>query len=87
MVAQLNEEAPDLNLLYDEQTGLLNLNRDAVYELIEARRDELLAQAGGREALTETTRNLPISNMKSQSVNLKRLELTKEVTKRQKRRR
>ena len=35
LINQLNSTIPDLNLFIDEQTGLINLNKDAITDLIE----------------------------------------------------
>jgi len=43
-VEMLNDLYPDLNLKYDEQTGKLNLNKDAVRELADAHNELALAQ-------------------------------------------
>jgi hypothetical protein len=45
LVAQLNKDMPELNLTIDEQTGLLNQNRTAVYELIKAKKDQIQLDA------------------------------------------
>ena len=42
MTTKLRDGIPELNNSYDEQTGLLTLNKDAVYELIAAREKEML---------------------------------------------
>ena len=40
-VAALNDAVPGLSLAYDDQTGALNLSKEAVLELVEAREAEL----------------------------------------------
>jgi hypothetical protein len=45
LVAQLNNIMPDLNLTIDEQTGLLSQNRDEVFKLIKAKKDQLKLEA------------------------------------------
>ncbi len=45
IIRQLNEQMPELNLSIDEQTGLLSENIDSVYELIDAKREQLRVAA------------------------------------------
>lgn len=45
LVAELNELIPELNLQIDENTGLLNINTDAVLDNIEAWKQQALAEA------------------------------------------
>jgi hypothetical protein len=81
MVAQLNDEIPNLNLLYNEQTGLLNMNKDAVYQLIEAREKELMTQAAG-ENLTEVYRQMAAAQDDLAKQENERLKLSEELQRR-----
>lgn len=49
LVEQLNSAMPDLNLQIDDQTGKLLNNRDAVYECIEAKKEQLLVEAAQKD--------------------------------------
>lgn len=49
LVDQLNSAMPDLNLQIDDQTGKLLNNRDAVYECIEAKKEQLLVEAAQKD--------------------------------------
>lgn len=49
LVDQLNSAMPDLNLQIDDQTGKLLNNKDAVYECIEAKKEQLLVEAAQKD--------------------------------------
>lgn len=49
LVDQLNSAIPDLNLQIDDQTGKLLNNKDAVYECIEAKKEQLLVEAAQKD--------------------------------------
>ena len=56
IVEKLNELMPDLNLQFDEENGLLSLNKEKVMEAIEAKR-ELAKQNAAVEMMTEGYKN------------------------------
>jgi len=45
LVESLNKSVPNLNLAYDAQTDALNKNKDSVYDLIDAKMDEIKLSA------------------------------------------
>lgn len=49
LVDQLNSVMPDLNLQIDDQTGKLLNNKDAVYECIDAKKEQLLVEAAQKD--------------------------------------
>lgn len=49
LVDELNEAMPDLNLQIDEQTGKLINSKDAVYDCIEAKKEQLLVEAAQKD--------------------------------------
>ena len=52
LVEQLNSAMPDLNLQIDDQTGKLLNNKDAVYECIEAKKEQLLVDAAQKDMVS-----------------------------------
>lgn len=45
IVDELNEKIPTLGLVIDEETGHLNMNRDAILEVMQASKDMIMAKA------------------------------------------
>lgn len=52
LVDQLNSAIPDLNLQIDNQTGKLLNNKDAVYECIEATKEQLMVEAAQKDMVS-----------------------------------
>ena len=66
MVEELNKTMPGLNLLYDEESGLLNMNRDAVMKLIEAKKEEMMQQAMAERAVELLKEQLDLEHQREQ---------------------
>lgn len=83
IVDELNEKIPTLGLVIDEETGYLNLNRDALLECIQANSDYLKVKAA-QEQLSSISEDLYVAEMNLKQAEQERSDAVSILEERQK---